>query len=62
MNNRSIALLAAILLPVALVSTQELLATQKPPKARAETHFGSHLISRQAPAHSSREDFARPQL
>ena len=43
MNNRSIALLAAILLPVALVSTQELLAAQKPPKAQAETHFGSHL-------------------
>ena len=43
MNNRSIALLAAILLPIALVSTQELLAAQKPPKARAETHFGSHL-------------------
>jgi Zn-dependent M28 family amino/carboxypeptidase len=42
-NNRSIALLAAILLPVALVSTQELWAAQKPPKARAETHFGSHL-------------------
>jgi len=42
-NNRSIALLAAILLPIALVSTQELLAAQKPPKARAETHFGSHL-------------------
>jgi Zn-dependent M28 family amino/carboxypeptidase len=42
-NNRSIALLAAILLPVALVSTQELLAAQKPPKAQAETHFGSHL-------------------
>ena len=42
MNVRRIALLAAMLLPVALISTQVTLAA-KPPKARAETHFGSHL-------------------
>jgi len=41
-NVRRIALLAAMLLPVALISTQVTLAA-KPPKARAETHFGSHL-------------------
>jgi len=42
-NNRRTVLLAAILLPVALFSTKELSAAQEPPKARAETHFGSHL-------------------
>jgi Zn-dependent M28 family amino/carboxypeptidase len=39
---RRIVLLAVVLLPVALIPTQVTLAA-KPPKARAETHFGSHL-------------------
>jgi Zn-dependent M28 family amino/carboxypeptidase len=42
-NLRGIAFLASVLLPVALISTQVTLAAAKPPKARAETHFGSHL-------------------
>jgi Zn-dependent M28 family amino/carboxypeptidase len=40
---RRILLLAAAVLPVLLIPAQEMLAAQKPPKAQAEKHFGSHL-------------------
>ena len=43
MNIRSIALLAAVLLPIAAVSTQEASAQDKPLKPRAESRFHSHL-------------------
>jgi Zn-dependent M28 family amino/carboxypeptidase len=42
-NIRSIAMLAAVLLPIAAVSTQEASAQEKPPKPRAEARFRSHL-------------------
>ncbi len=42
---RRILLLTAAVLPVLLIPAQEMLAAQKPPKAQAEKHFGSHLPS-----------------
>ncbi|MGD0509494.1 MAG: M28 family peptidase [Terriglobales bacterium] len=43
MNIRRIAVLAAVLFPIAMVLTLEASAQQKPPKPRAEARFGSHL-------------------
>jgi Zn-dependent M28 family amino/carboxypeptidase len=42
-NIRTIAVLAAVLLPIAVVSTQRGAAQEKPVKPRAESRFGSHL-------------------
>jgi Zn-dependent M28 family amino/carboxypeptidase len=42
-NIRRIAVLAAVLFPIAMVLTLEASAQQKPPKPRAEARFGSHL-------------------
>jgi Zn-dependent M28 family amino/carboxypeptidase len=54
---RRILLLAAAVLPVLLIPAQEMLAAQKPPKAQAEKHFGSHL----APAAISAMQSIRPE-
>jgi len=43
LNIRRIAVLAAVLFSIAAVSAQEVSAQEKPPKPRAEKHFGSHL-------------------
>jgi len=42
-NIRTIAMLAAVLFPIAVVSTQEVSAQEKPVKPRVESRFGSHL-------------------
>ena len=43
MNIRTIAVLAAVLFPIAVVSIQEVSAQDKPVKPRPESRFGSHL-------------------
>ena len=43
MNIRTIAVLAAVLFPIAVISAPEASAQQKPPKPHAESRFGSHL-------------------
>ncbi|MGA2202399.1 MAG: M28 family peptidase [Terriglobales bacterium] len=43
MNIHIIAVLAAVLFPIAAVSTQEVSAQEKPARPRAESRFGSHL-------------------
>jgi Zn-dependent M28 family amino/carboxypeptidase len=42
-NIHIIAVLAAVLFPIAAVSTQEVSAQEKPARPRAESRFGSHL-------------------
>jgi len=42
-NIRRIAVLAAVLFPMAMLLMQEVPAQQKPPRPRAEARFGSHL-------------------
>jgi len=42
-NIRTIAVLAAVLFPIAVISAPVVSAQQKPPKPHAESRFGSHL-------------------